>query len=77
VRDAIRGTASERGYNATYRRLRLQVLATGEPCAWCGGRADTADHLIPLAYGGQNELDNLVPSCSRCNYRRGGRLAHR
>jgi len=32
------------------------------------------DHLIPLCQGGPDTLDNMVPSCSGCNLRKGGRL---
>jgi len=32
------------------------------------------DHVIPKAKGGTDELDNLVPSCRRCNSRKGARL---
>lgn len=27
----------------------------------------TLDHVIPIAEGGSNELNNLVPACSKCN----------
>ncbi len=35
----------------------------------------TADHVIPLRRGGSNDLDNLIPACTRCNFgwRRAGR----
>lgn len=55
----------------TYRRNREIVLASGEPCHWCGAPASTADHLVPLEDGGSNALENLVPSCGPCNSSRG------
>jgi 5-methylcytosine-specific restriction endonuclease McrA len=31
----------------------------------------TFDHKLPLSRGGTNEIENLVPCCRRCNYRKG------
>lgn len=31
----------------------------------------TLEHIIPVAEGGQNFIDNLAVSCNRCNSRRG------
>ena len=31
----------------------------------------TLEHIIPVAEGGDNFIDNLAVSCSRCNSRRG------
>jgi 5-methylcytosine-specific restriction endonuclease McrA len=75
-RDARRGSATARGYNPEYVRNRSAVLAGGpHPCAWgCGRVATTADHLIPLAQGGGNAVENLIPSCATCNASRGSRL---
>ena len=75
-RDARRGTPSQRGYNWTYQKHRKLILAGGPPCAWgCGRPATTADHVIPLAHGGDNSLWNLMPSCMPCNRSRGSRAA--
>ena len=49
----------------------------GLPCHWCGEPADTVDHVVALADGGSNTLDNLVPACRRCNFQRGGRVGGR
>lgn len=53
--------------------LRFAVLRRdGFRCAYCG-RGETErvrlhiDHLIPVAHGGKNELDNLVTACQDCN----------
>lgn len=32
------------------------------------------DHVVPHAYGGTNDLDNLVVSCAACNY---GKMSYR
>lgn len=58
-----------RGYDRAWRRVRLLVLQRdGWCCHWCGRAADTADHLVPLAAGG-DRLDpaNLVAACRSCN----------
>jgi hypothetical protein len=36
-------------------------------CVYCGERAVTWDHVVPLAEGGSSRPDNLVPACRRCN----------
>lgn len=36
-------------------------------CQFCGNRAVTADHLVPVIAGGANENLNLVGACARCN----------
>jgi CRISPR/Cas system Type II protein with McrA/HNH and RuvC-like nuclease domain len=32
------------------------------------------DHLVPLSRGGEDEIDNCVPSCSDCNSSKGSKL---
>lgn len=41
-------------------------------CRRCGGWTDlTADHVIPVAAGGTDDLDNLQTLCRPCNSRKG------
>ena len=35
-------------------------------CAYCGGVADTVDHLLPQSRGGANTWLNTVAACTRC-----------
>ena len=43
----------------------------GGRCAYCGApSASEADHRIPLARGGGNGIDNILPACGRCNARK-------
>jgi hypothetical protein len=49
------------------------VLASG-PCVYCGAPATTADHVRPLARGGYEAADNLVPACLPCNSSKSDRL---
>lgn len=48
-------------------KLRKQVFNYyGEQCWLCGGEgADTIDHIIPVADGGDDSLDNLRPAHGR------------
>ena len=40
-------------------------------CAYCGAKGELqADHVIPLARGGDNSVDNCVPACASCNSRK-------
>lgn len=36
-------------------------------CAYCGGRGDTVDHVVPRSRGGEHVWQNLVAACRRCN----------
>jgi hypothetical protein len=40
-------------------------------CQYCGNRAGTLDHLVPVRNGGPTEPDNLVAACKRCNMIKG------
>ncbi|NNG37131.1 HNH endonuclease [Nakamurella sp. DB0629] len=43
-------------------------------CAYCGGRADTIDHVQPRSRGGAHSWENCVACCVRCNSRKADRL---
>jgi 5-methylcytosine-specific restriction endonuclease McrA len=43
-------------------------------CAYCGGKADTVDHVVPRSRGGQHTWENCVACCSPCNHRKADRL---
>ena len=42
-------------------------------CAYCAGRADTVDHVLPRCRGGGDTWFNLVAACQPCNGRKGDR----
>jgi len=44
----------------------MAILASG-PCVYCGAPAAHVDHVRPLARGGWEHPDNLVPACQSCN----------
>lgn len=59
-------------------RLRFDVLRRDSyTCQYCGRRAPHVslhiDHVLPVADGGSNELDNLVAACQDCNLGKGRR----
>jgi 5-methylcytosine-specific restriction endonuclease McrA len=64
-----------RGSTYAWRKLRERVLARDRSvCRWCGGYADTVDHVLPRAQGGGDDEGNLVAACRRCNSARGARM---
>lgn len=58
------------------KRLRQQVLQRdGGQCQICGATTDlTIDHIVSLARGGSDEIDNLQTLCSPCNRRKGAKM---
>lgn len=56
------------GLHAYQRSLLLKAWkAQGKSCTYCFNKADTIDHIIPLARGGSNNEGNLAPACRQCN----------
>lgn len=47
----------------------VDILAN-DPCSYCGGLADTVDHIDPIARGGDSSVGNLTAACARCNSRK-------
>lgn len=71
---------AQRVYSAAHRARRYwcestltyeEWLAIGEAhgwrCVYCGAPHESIDHVVPLAAGGPNSADNVVPSCLSCN----------
>lgn len=42
-------------------------------CQYCGGTAETLDHVVPRSKGGPHTWENVVAACRRCNLRKGDR----
>lgn len=58
--------------------VRFEVFKRdGFKCQYCGAQPPDvtleADHVIPLAEGGPNDMDNLITSCFACNRGKGAR----
>jgi 5-methylcytosine-specific restriction endonuclease McrA len=61
-------------YNAHNRVTRDGVLRRDRHiCAYCGGYADTVDHMLPRCRGGGDTWFNLVAACQSCNGLKGDR----
>ena len=53
---------------AEYKRNRKIVLEASQyTCHYCNAPANEADHIIPVSFGGTNEVSNLLPACKKCN----------
>lgn len=58
-----------------WRKLRLTILERdAHTCAYCGGEADTVDHITPHSLGGGDEPGNLISCCRRCNSSKSDRI---
>lgn len=66
--------------NGKYKKYRTALLLRdGNRCHYCGvlmtpsNKGDfhpdgmSIDHIVPLAEGGTDDMDNLVLACRRCN----------
>lgn len=69
-----RAKAAGRDGYVSVRLLRRRMELFGRRCAYCRGPYEHVDHVVPLAAGGDNYPDNLVPACSACNLSKGERL---
>jgi hypothetical protein len=72
-------TADQRTRRISARRVRrtawwqAYLELSGGRCAYChvAEEALTLEHIEPLANGGTNAPDNLLPVCSDCNHAKG------
>lgn len=67
-REDNRPSAAKRGYDGTWRKIRLQVLREEPLCRVCHANghitpAQEVDHIVPLARGGTHARANLQPLC--------------
>ncbi len=53
---------------------RAVFIRDGHACQYCGGAAESIDHVIPRSRGGLHEWDNVVAACRRCNSGKRDRL---
>jgi 5-methylcytosine-specific restriction endonuclease McrA len=48
----------------------------GHRCQYCGGAAESIDHVHPRSKGGEHIWENVVAACRPCNVRKRDRLLH-
>lgn len=65
-------TTTQRGYGASWRKLRDWILSKEPCCRPCrqAGRtrlAAAVDHILPKADGGSDDESNLQPICDECH----------
>jgi 5-methylcytosine-specific restriction endonuclease McrA len=60
------------GGNVTQEEWLEQLEVFGHRCAYCLEKCDKLqmEHVIPIARGGPHTIDNVVPSCGPCNFRK-------
>jgi 5-methylcytosine-specific restriction endonuclease McrA len=59
--------AKQAGYKGPHfkgKEWRELVMECGGRCLRCGS---SVDHIVPLALGGSNTIENVQPLCSECN----------
>jgi hypothetical protein len=60
--------AHSQGTTTQWRNLRAACFRVwGRSCLMCGDRATDVDHIIELAAGGTNTIDNVQPLCKPCH----------
>jgi hypothetical protein len=58
-----------------WKRKREYILTRDAfTCAYCGGEADTVDHILPHSLGGTSDPGNLISCCRRCNSSKSDRI---
>ena len=84
LHDRARGSASSRGYDRTWQKLRLVILARDPLCLFCleQGRlvpSRQVDHIRPIAERPDLRLDpaNLRGLCDSCHSAHTARQRHR
>lgn len=51
------------------RKEAREIMAKFDFCADCGGPKEHIHHIVPLAEGGTNDVDNLKPLCKACHHK--------
>ena len=71
----ISGIEYQRGTLHGYEVRQYLYEKFGHRCVYCGNESDAIelDHVVPRSKGGSDRVSNLVPSCHKCNQRKGNR----
>ncbi len=68
-----RGSSSQQGYGAAWRRVRAVVLQRDPICrdeAGCNQRSTDVDHIVARKHGGSDDASNLRGLCHRHHSRK-------
>lgn len=64
----------QKNYRAARKHKSFLIERDGAKCQRCGATDNLCvDHIVPLARGGSNELDNLQILCWHCNTSKGAK----
>jgi 5-methylcytosine-specific restriction endonuclease McrA len=64
-------------YRAGIPLTRRAIFARdGGRCVYCGGPANSVDHVVPRSRGGRHVWENVVAACRRCNSRKENHQPH-
>lgn len=55
---------------------RAVFLRDDHTCQYCGGVAESIDHVVPRSRGGEHIWENVVAACKRCNSQKRDRFLH-
>ncbi len=58
-------------YERIPRTFSISSMSLDDGCFYCGGCADTWDHIVPRKLHGNDSITNLVPACRSCNSAKG------
>jgi 5-methylcytosine-specific restriction endonuclease McrA len=53
---------------------RAVFVRDGHRCQYCGGTAESIDHVVPRSRGGGHVWENVVAACRPCNLRKRDRM---
>ena len=59
-------TTNEDAYDWSLRAV-ISSMSLDDGCYYCGKKANTWDHIVPIARRGRPGYHNLVPCCRSCN----------
>ena len=66
--NARRGSSTQQGYGAEWRKIRDEYLAEHPVCERCGrAKATIVHHIVPKREGGSDDPINLMAVCSLCH----------
>lgn len=75
-RGSVRFGIESRPYKTSVNLSAMKQIILGssaDPCVYCGGKAESVDHIRPKSDGGDSTVRNLAPACLSCNHAKGSK----